>query len=465
MKNEHHKFIKNKKYYQLSRTNKSSIEGNKTTISNVIRNSFDNNFYIYSKKIINKNLKQKYNITPEKHTLMSVQNFIDAKYCHEIAVFKEKLIYNYEEEFLKRIYNTKEAYLRIPKFVVYYTNYLLFFCRPIFQELNLDEQLQKYYEKKAQVFYHNNYSLINNKDNKDKININQDNIIFTPKIRKLISTENSSSHLTIKKIENNSFNTIYSFENSIIKILNETKHNENNKKLNETNKQKLILKISNNSKIKINSKEKEKKKEKEKEKEKNYVKIVSSVKEEKKAKSKLDNKSNVPLYKKHSRNLVFNNPLYTEENTFSNRKREYNQILDSKHSKIFSSQNNNFPICLTERNDIINKKKYIIPPLKNQNIIKKRTTSFSLRSSSLNNNKRKNQKLFSHVIITPSKNDNNNINPYKTIYNFTSGKIKSNFTLKNKVNIKNNKLISGKRFNQIKDYIEFQKNIIKFKKP
>ena len=85
MKNEHHKFIKNKKYYQLSRTNKSSIEGNKTTISNVIRNSFDNNFYIYSKKIINKNLKQKYNITHEKHTLMSVQNFIDAKYCHEIV--------------------------------------------------------------------------------------------------------------------------------------------------------------------------------------------------------------------------------------------------------------------------------------------------------------------------------------------------------------------------------------------
>ena len=166
MKNEHHKFIKNKKYYQLSRTNKSSIEGNKTTISNVIRNSFDNNFYIYSKKIINKNLKQKYNITPEKHTLMSVQNFIDAKYCHEIAVFKEKLIYNYEEEFLKRIYNTKEAYLRIPKFVVYYTNYLLFFCRPIFQELNLDELLQKYYEKKAQVFYHNNYE--NNKEKKKK---------------------------------------------------------------------------------------------------------------------------------------------------------------------------------------------------------------------------------------------------------------------------------------------------------
>ena len=459
MKNEHHnKLVINKKFRQFSSTNKSSIEGNKTTISNGNRNSFDNtiNFYIYSKKIIKRNLKRKYDMTPQKYTLISIQNFIEAKYCREIAVFKESLIYNYEEEFLKRMYKKKESIQRIPKFVVYYTNYLLFFCRPIFQELNLDELLQKYYEKKAQVFYHNNYENIKEKKkNNDKKMNEQDNIIFTPKIRKIISSDNSISHLTIKKNENtSSFNTIYSLENSILKILNENTKIENNtlkKKENEIekNRPKLILKSNNQyKKIQIINHENEKEK------------ISSTSKEDKKVKSKID-KNSLPLYQRHSRNLVYNNPLYTEENTFSNRKRDNNKILNTKHLKIFSSQTNNYPICLTERNDITNKKKNIIPPLKTQNIYKKRTPSVSLRSSSLNNNNKKNQKLF----ITPSKTDNNNINPYKTIYNFKGGRIKANFSFKNKVSIRNPKIISNKGFNQIKECIQFQKKSIKYKMP
>ena len=62
MKNEHqNKLVINKKLRQFSSTNKSSIEGNKTTISNGNRNSFDNtiNFYFFSKKIIKRNLKKK----------------------------------------------------------------------------------------------------------------------------------------------------------------------------------------------------------------------------------------------------------------------------------------------------------------------------------------------------------------------------------------------------------------------
>ena len=130
-----------KKLQNISNNNKSSLESNRTAISNGIKNSFDNNFIlnsnIYFKKIIKKNLKTKYDINPFKFTLIRIQNFIDSKYCRTIAIFKESLIYYYEEEFLKRYYQKYESIVRIPKFFNYYTNYLLFFCKPTFKKLHL----------------------------------------------------------------------------------------------------------------------------------------------------------------------------------------------------------------------------------------------------------------------------------------------------------------------------------------
>ena len=86
---------------------------------------------------MNNNLK-KYNTTPFKHILIIVQNFIESKYCHDIAVFKEKMLFNYEEEFLKRYYKIKECYLKIPKFILYYKNYLVYFCIPMYNEITLN---------------------------------------------------------------------------------------------------------------------------------------------------------------------------------------------------------------------------------------------------------------------------------------------------------------------------------------
>ena len=223
-------FIDRKLKQLCKNNNKSLLETNKTSISNGIKNSFDNNNINFAKKIMNRNLMVKYNVTPFKHTLISIQNFIESKYCREIAVFKENLIFNYGQEFLKRMYNKNESITRLPKFVVYYRNYLLFFCRPIFHELKLDEKFQKYYETKAQLFYQGNY----NKENKKEKNTNNENVItiFTPKIKQILSGQNSSSHLTIKKVDSNSVITVLSLENSILKMLNENnnKQKENKKK-------------------------------------------------------------------------------------------------------------------------------------------------------------------------------------------------------------------------------------------
>ena len=87
-----------------------------------------NSLYILQyQKYFLKKLVIKYNILPNEYNLMKLDNFIAAKYCHSLAVFKEMLIYNYDEEFLKRYYSRKEAIKKIPLFSEFYKSYLKFF--------------------------------------------------------------------------------------------------------------------------------------------------------------------------------------------------------------------------------------------------------------------------------------------------------------------------------------------------
>ena len=435
-------FIDKKLKQIIKNNNKSLLETNKTSISNGIKNSFDNNinFINFAKKIMKRNLMIKYNITPFKHTLISIQNFIESKYCREIAVFKENLIFNYTQEFLKRMYNKNESLSRLPKFVVYYRNYLLFFCRPIFHELKLDEKFQKYYETKAQIFYQGNY---NKENKKEKITNNENPItIFTPKIKQLLSGQNSSSQLTIKKVDSNSVITALSLENSILQLLN-----ENNNKSKEKEKK------ENNIKIKLEKARFEKERIKPKlmlkiNKDKNSISISNT-------KSLIEKKETLPLYNKHSRNLIINNPLYTEENTYSNRKKDNKKV--TKHFKIFSSHNPNFMI---ER-----QKKYfsIIPPIKlpiKENKKKQRTPSVSIRRNTISSRKNYQPKLFSNLFI-PSKTESNNndINYFKTSSNFNTLK---NEHLRTKLNLKNAKILSNNFFNQGKNMYHFKKLIVKY---
>ena len=67
------------------------------------------------------------------------------------------MIYDFIDEFLKRYYTKNESRDRIPKFVNYYKNYLKFFCRPIFRDLELNDIIQSYGEKCAEIYYNDNY--------------------------------------------------------------------------------------------------------------------------------------------------------------------------------------------------------------------------------------------------------------------------------------------------------------------
>ena len=102
-------------------------------------------------------LKKRYNCTPSKYDSYILDYLLNNLDCHIVSIFKEKMLTDYIEEFLRRKYNYVECSQRIPKFSVYYKNYLNFFCKPIYNSFKFNKIIQNYGEKKAELYYKQNY--------------------------------------------------------------------------------------------------------------------------------------------------------------------------------------------------------------------------------------------------------------------------------------------------------------------
>ena len=176
------------------------------------------------KKNAYKYLTKKYNTLSYKYNLIQINNFVSGKYCHSLASFKEKLMFNFDEEFLKKNYKIKEIKKKIPLFYEFYKSYLKFFCTPIFSDLNLNELIKKAVEKKAKAFYNENYKDEPEKKEK-KVNV----VIFTSKIRRDLSRRTNLTNIsktTILEPNLTNKNSITS-ANSIAKIFNEIESSQN----------------------------------------------------------------------------------------------------------------------------------------------------------------------------------------------------------------------------------------------
>ena len=258
--------------------------------------------------IINNNM-QKHNSTPEIKNIMLINDLIESKENHFIAVFKDFLISDYQEEFLRRYFKMNEILEIIPKFYIYYKNYLTFFCKGTFCDFNVNEIIQDYGECQAELYYNHNYGhkerqrlkqknksreddkVLNKEDSYSLVNNEKNNgsfgkKIFTDSIKssidKIILTEIESSQNNNNKelsnikpdISTNSSNSlnlpndskvssnevIFSKESSVISMLNlinnNNKNTKNNKIIqinieytNDNNK----LNFENNNKTNINN--------------------------------------------------------------------------------------------------------------------------------------------------------------------------------------------------------------------
>ena len=98
-----------------------------------------------------------------------MENLIFNKNTHLVSVFKDYMIWDYIEEFLKRFYKGEESNERVPKFASFYKNYLKFFYVPTFKDIFCNEMIHNYSEKKAELFYNENY-----KSKKEKNSFQED---------------------------------------------------------------------------------------------------------------------------------------------------------------------------------------------------------------------------------------------------------------------------------------------------
>ena len=104
-----------------------------------------------------------------KYLGLIMENLIFNKNTHLVSTFKDYMIWDYVEEFLKRYYKDIESEERVPKFASFYKNYLKFFCIPTFKDLYCNDMIHNFSEKKAELFYNENY-----RNKKEKISFQED---------------------------------------------------------------------------------------------------------------------------------------------------------------------------------------------------------------------------------------------------------------------------------------------------
>ena len=417
-------------------TSEKSKSNSQTQVAQTTQNnnlSRKNNIYLRQyQKYFNKKLVIKYNILPNEYNLMKLDNFITAKYCHSLASFKEKLIFNYDEEFLNQFYDKKESIKKIPLFSEFYKSYLLFFCFPTLAELRLNDLIEDMVEKKAKAFYNENFSEPKEKNSEKKIKV----VIFTNKIRQDISRRNSLTNLTKTTIKNNSVTNKSSVSLATIeKIFNElnyekklgNKSTKNNLKKNNSNSlnkgmknsviiQKLKKKIKNEEKTKDNTNVSNKIKNKN-----NITTESESSIKNKKVKNKISRNIQNKLLENKTSTLNFQKLGTIQKNAHSilklNTKNIHNPLDNNQRTTTTNSKNksNNILIEKYKIKDIknkINSKNGVLLTNYNVNshnsILKIYNTNFNLQDSNNNNN-------HYNFTISNSKNNSNRNIKKKTI--------------------------------------------------
>ena len=153
-------------------------------------------------------LYSKYGDIEEDFNDLYTNQILYNKSSHFNIIFKEYLISDFIEEFLKRFYSFDESLVRIPKLSEYYKNYHKFFCQPFFIDFKFSSLMHTYGDNKAEIFYKNNYEnkLSESKENKNKNsssslesidNITNNKTIFDKKTRNVIDNNINKITMTL----------------------------------------------------------------------------------------------------------------------------------------------------------------------------------------------------------------------------------------------------------------------------
>lgn len=402
-----------------------------------INNIAKNKISLY---LININL-QKYNSTPLMRDLMIINNLIRSKETHFTSLFKDYLISDYNEEFLRGYFNINECKEVLPKFYEYYKNYLHFFCKGTFSDFKINNIIQEYGENHAEVYYNLNYlkkERVKKKDKKE--NIDEKNFEETDKTDSNLKEEQS------KIIPFFSFFT-KSVENSIKNMKNSYEHNKSKKEKDKelsnikplkSNSRENTINLPDNSTVSIDDVITKRG---------SIINIIDLM--NKKIKNKKNN-SNFNKKKKMDIILIDNKKLKNKKN-----------VLSSKHINSFSKTTSNLKEnSLNKIKDINNKSKKSISKnkginIKINNVVAKNNKILSSSNyikyidilktkKNIKKNIPKNKRSHNDLILSTSRNMKSkksidNINSFNTNDNMYSYYLFSNKNISSNLNSSKNK--------------------------
>ena len=426
---------------------------NQNHLINIFNNlSINNNNNNYNKKksnsfssipihlLLSNLLYKKYQISPSTYNKYLIQQLIDKKNTHLYITYKEMKILNKNNEFFKRYYNIKEINDRIPKYYLYYKNYLTFFCRPQINEFFSNKILMKHMEKEAEVFYKENYAdedtEILEKKEKAKQNKNKYENIFNKNVindieneaKKIQNDENKqlSKKISLNKINVNDLN-INNFDdiskintiltNSNLQSITNTTNNRLNTNNNDNSCINIIVKLLTGRKEKNNNKKSSKSQKVSNANSKIEICLDSN--------NNFNSNSKIKSVKHSKKNSKMNSNINSNENNNS-KNNNNNNIINNNINNIYNYHTHNHI-------SKINVKKIIYSPKinNNNNILYKKPIDHKLILNSINE--------FNNPFVLNYSLSNKNIK-FKNMYNtnLNSPKLNSKFNFyqsKSKVNI------------------------------
>lgn len=359
--------------------------------------------------------------------------------------YKELKYTNIPIEFLKRAYKLTETVFRIPKLSEYYKNYHQFFCRPTLRHFKLCRMICKYQDKKAELYYKNNYidtkrknSIIEkeekdgNKDSKKSLsfslssldNVTNNKIIFDKQTRKILDKsetelknnnyyntlilDSSRSNLLInnglisKRTDQGGEDSFEKYIHSLVEY--QFKKNQNKDRIKKIDKKfiknkKLKNIIINNNNFNPNK----------------YYNIKNNICQSHREPNKFyiskinsNNKiTNNKMNRLNSNNSAKNNNNYTSKIKLKKKSlyTSSTRLLNSKNNQKISNKKEfsiNYPIVTTNQNSN-----------KNKTYIYTNSENNTINTTGINNNKNNSNlsKIFSHSNI----NNNKNLAIFKTL--------------------------------------------------
>ena len=153
----------------------------------------------------------KYGLSTEDFFISYINQIMFNEHSYYSIIFTEQIYNSDMVEYFKKIFNLDSSKKLIPKINNNNQNYYKFFSKPIFSDFYFNKLFGKYYDRKAEIFYFNDYSGKKNskilKENELKNAINydissfdndtQNDTIFNNRIRKIIDNNLDSKNVTL----------------------------------------------------------------------------------------------------------------------------------------------------------------------------------------------------------------------------------------------------------------------------